>query len=138
MNTNRILLAGIAGGLVYFLLGFLIYGQLLAKFFAANMGTAQVVMKNPPLWWSLILGNLAWGFLLAIVFGRWAGIKTFGTGATAGAIMGSLMAMTYDFTSLGTTNIGTLNSSLADVVVMAVISAIVGGVVGLVLGRGKA
>lgn len=135
MNTNRILLAGIAGGITYFLLGFLIYGQLLAKFFASNMGTAQVIMKNPPLWWALILGNLAWGILLAIIFGRWAGIKTLGTGAQAGAIIGGLMALTYDFISLGTTNISTLNAAVVDVIVMAVISAVVGGVVGLVLGR---
>lgn len=138
MSTNRILLAGIAGGITFFLLGFLFYGVLLEKFFAANQGTAQGVMKDPPLWWALIVGNLAWGFLLAIIFGRWASIKTFGTGAQAGAIIGALMAATINFNMLGTTNVNTLNAALVDVLVFAVISAVVGGVIGLVLGRSKA
>mgnify|MGYP007080175700 CR=1 FL=1 len=137
MNTNRILLAGVAGGIAFFLLGFLLYGILLAKFFAANQGTAQGVMKTPPEMWALIVGNLAWGFLLAIIFGRWAGIKNFATGAQAGAIIGGLVAFSVNFNMLGTTNVHTINSALVDVVVMAVISAIVGGVVGLVLGRSK-
>jgi hypothetical protein len=136
MNTNRMLLAGIAGGVVFFLLGFLFYGVLLAKFFAANQGTAQGVMKEPPTWWALILGNLAYGFLLAVIYERWASISTFATGARAGAIIGALVAFSVDFNMLGTTNISTLNGALVDVVVFTVMSAVVGGVVGLVLGRG--
>lgn len=137
MNTNRILLAGIAGGVTFFILGFLVYGMLLMKFFAANVGTAQGVMKDPPEFWALAVGNLAWGFLLAIVFGRWAGIKTFSTGAMAGAVIGALMSATYNFNALGTTNITTLNAVLVDIVVFAVMNILIGGVVGWVLGRGK-
>ncbi len=138
MNTNRILLAGIAGGVTFFLLGFLVYGMLLMKFFAANQGTAQGVMKDPPEMWALAVGNLAWGFLLAIIFGRWAGIKTFGTGARAGIVIGALMSATYNFNALGTTNITTLTAVLVDIVVFALMNAIIGGVVGAMLGRGKA
>lgn len=137
MNTNRILLAAIVGGIVFFLLGFLVYGVLLIKFFADNQGTAQGVMKDPPTMWALAIGNLAWGFLLAIVFGRWAGIKTFSTGARAGIVIGALMAATYNFNSLGTTNITTLNAVLVDIVVFALMNALIGGVVGWMLGRGK-
>lgn len=135
MNTNRILLAGIAGGIVFFLLGFLFYGVLLMKFFEANTGTAQGVMKDEPVWWALIVGNIAYGILLAIIFGRWAGITTLATGARAGAVIGALMALTFNLNTFATTNISTINAVLVDVLVMTVISAIIGGVVALVLGR---
>jgi len=137
MNTNRILLAGVAGGIVFFLLGFLVYGVLLMKFFAANQGTAQGVMKDPPAMWALAIGNLAWGFLLALIFGRWAGITTLGTGAKAGAIIGALVATSYNFNSLGTTNVTTLNAVLVDIVVFAIMNAIIGAVVARVLGSSK-
>lgn len=138
MNTNRILLSGIAGGVVYFLLGFLFYGALLVKFFEANAGTAQGAMKTNPTWWALILGNLFIGILLATIFVRWAGIKTFGAGAQAGAIIGALMALGIDFTMFGTMNISNLTATIVDVLVATVMMAITGGVVGWVLGRGKA
>lgn len=137
MNTNRMLIAGIVGGIVYFLLGFLFYGVLLAKFFAANEGTAQGVMKETPTWWALILGNLFTGLLLALIFERWAGIKTFATGAQAGALIGGLMALGFDFTLLGTSNISTVTATIVDIIVVTVMSAIVGGVIGVVLGRSK-
>ncbi len=40
MNTNKILLAGLIGGVVAFVLGFLFYGVLLTDFFEANAGSA--------------------------------------------------------------------------------------------------
>ncbi len=137
MNTNRMLIAGLVGGIVYFLLGFLFYGVLLAKFFAANEGTAQGVMKETPTWWALILGNIFTAMLLSLIFERWASIKTFSTGAQAGALIGGLMGLGFDFTILGTSNISTVSGTIVDVIVLTVMSAIVGGVIGVVLGRSK-
>ena len=137
MNTNRMLIAGLVGGIVYFLLGFLFYGVLLAKFFAANEGTAQGVMKETPTWWALILGNIFTAMLLSLIFERWASIKTFSTGTQAGALIGGLMGLGFDFTILGTSNISTVSGTIVDVIVLTVMSAIVGGVIGVVLGRSK-
>ena len=139
MNTNKILLAGLIGGAVAFLLGFLFYGLLLTNFFTANAGTATGVMRADAdmQWIPMIVGHLAWGLLFALVFGRWASISTFATGAKAGAVLGLLVALTYDMISLGSTNVSTLDAALVDIVVMTGISAIVGGVVGWFLGRGS-
>lgn len=140
MNTQKILLAGLLGGVVAFLLGFLFYGMLLTNFFEANAGTATGVMRGDTdmLWIPMIIGHLAWGLLFSLIFGRWASISTFASGAKAGAVLGLLIAITFDMISLGSTNVSTLNAALVDIVVMTAVSALVGGVVGWFLGRGSA
>ncbi len=137
MNTNKLLLSGVAGGVAFFLLGFLVYGVLLMRFFEANAGTATGVMKEPMDWWALILGNLAWGFLLAVIFVRWANISTFATGLRAGAIIGLLTGLSFDLMIYGTSNLSSLTGTIVDILVFTALSAVAGGVVGLVLGMGK-
>ncbi len=136
MTTNKILLAGLLGGIVAFILGFLVYGLLLTNFFAANSGSATGVMREEDMMWiPMIIGHLTWGIMFAIVYGRWAGISTFVTGAKAGALLGFLIGATFDMISLGSTHIMNVTGAITDIVVMTIISAIVGGMVGWFLGR---
>ncbi len=137
MSTNKILIAGLIGGLAAFILGWLFYGTLLMGFFEKNAGTATGVTRpmEDMVWWAMILGHLAYGYLFALIYGRWASISTFATGAKAGAVIGGLMALTFDMIMYGSTNISNLTAALVDVVVMAVTGAIVGGVVAWWLGR---
>ncbi len=137
MGTNKILIAGLIGGLTAFILGWLFYGTLLMGFFEKNAGTATGVNRpmEDMVWWAMILGHLAYGYLFALIYGRWASISTFVTGAKAGAVIGGLMALTFDMIMYGSTNISNLTAALVDVVVMAVTGAIVGGVVAWWLGR---
>ena len=137
MNSNKTLLAGLVGGLAHFLLGWAVWGGLLASFFARNAGTATGVSKATPEMWAIALGSLALGFLLSYIYGRWAGITTFKTGAIAGLIIGLLMGAFYDLIAYGTTNLMNLTAVLADIVVSGIVTAIVGGIVGLALGWGK-
>ena len=46
MKTDKLLLAGVLGGAVAFLLGYLVYGVLLTGFFEANLGSATGVMRG--------------------------------------------------------------------------------------------
>lgn len=137
MNTNKVLLATLAGGVVFFLLGFLFYVVILESFFEANQGTATGVMKENPMFIGIILANLASAFLLAYIFNRWAGITTLKSGAIAGAIIMGLITLSFDLMMYSTTNISNLNATIVDIITMVVIGAIVGGVVGFVLGYKK-
>ena len=137
MDTNKILVSGLVGGVVYFLLGFLLYGMLFADFFAKNMGSASGVEKDPINFPALIIGNLVMGLLLAVIFGRWAGIKTMSTGAVAGAVIGLLFALGDGLTMFGTTNIYTATALVADIVIVTIMMAATGAAVGMMLGRGK-
>jgi hypothetical protein len=138
MNSQKLILGSLAGGLAYFLLGYLCYGLLLKDFFANNAGSATGVMRGADelVWWALILGDLFMGCLLASVFGK-AGITSAGTGATWGFVIGLLFSLAIRLIMYGTTNMMTLKSVAAGIVVSAVISTIAGAVVGLVLGMSK-
>lgn len=137
MSTSKILIAGLVGGVVAFLLGFLIYGLALSSFFEQQAGSATGVMKAEAdfNWIAMIVGHLSFGFLIAVIYGRWANISTFPTGAKAGAVIGFLFFLTTNMINYGSTNIMTLTGALADTVIGAVMAAIIGGVVALILGR---
>ena len=137
MSTSKILVAGIVGGIVALVIGFLTYGIALESFFQANMGSASGVMKSQEQlqWIPLILGHIAMGLLFAVIYGRWANISTFSTGAKAGAVIGFLVGAAFGLINFATTNIANLTATLVDIVISAIMSAIVGGIVALMLGR---
>ena len=138
MNTKKFLIGGIVGGVVYFLLGWLFYGYLLAQYFQGHPGTATGVDRamDQFIWWALILGNLLSGFLLAYVFSK-SGVSSLSSGLITGGILGFLMSSSYDLIMYATTNITSKQAMLADVATFTVISAITGAVVGAVMGMGN-
>ncbi len=137
MSTSKIVIAGLVGGVVALVLGFLIYGMALSSFFEQQAGSATGIMKAEAdfNWIAMIVGHLSFGLLFAVIFGRWASISTFTTGAKAGAILGLLFFLTTNMINYGSTNIMSLTGALADTVVGAVMGAIIGGVVAMMLGR---
>jgi hypothetical protein len=136
MNIQKILLATLGGGIALFIAGWLIWGFGLAGLHQAHTTSYEGLQKAVPDMILLVIGQLLWGLLLAVIFNRWAGIKTFATGAKAGAVIAMLATLAadmmnmsmlnwYDWTVVGTNVIGSL-----------VWGAIGGGVVGWILGRG--
>ena len=140
MNITKILLAGLIGGAVAFLLGFLTFGVLLADFFQSNAGTASGVMRGDGemLWIPMILGHLGIGMLIAYIYGRWAQISTFATGAQAGAVIGFLVAFAEDMIDFGAMNLMNLTGTLVNIIVLTIITAVVGGDVGWIMGKNAA
>ena len=65
MNTKKVLLSGIAGGIVYFLLGWLIYGILLMDYMSANSSPGVMKSEDQMVWWALITSNLIYGILIS-------------------------------------------------------------------------
>jgi hypothetical protein len=137
MDSKKRIMATLAGFVVYFMLGFILYGVLLMEFYASHTGTASGVMRIDAdmQWWALIAGNVVQAYLLVYIFGNWANITTFGGGLKAGAIIGFIMSLGISLNMYGTTNISDLTSTLVDPVVMSVMLGITGGVIGWVLGR---
>ena len=132
----RVLVATVAGGATLFLLGFLVYGVLLANYMKASMVQYPGLMKEPmPDFVPLVLANLAITGLFAFVFDHWAHIRTFTSGLVGGAMMMFLIALYLDLSGLSFMNlmIG-ITPLIVDVIAITAIGAITGGVVGLVLG----
>ena len=135
MSTRQFALATVAGWITLFLLGFVIYGLLLASFFAANGGSATGTERDPPLFWSIALGELGLAAALAIALGKWAKVAGASNGFLVGATIGFLMAVWYDFTIYGTSNMLNLTATVADVAVATIRTGLGGAVVGAVLAR---
>lgn len=136
MNTNKILVAGVVGSVVAFFLGWLIWGFALS---GMDMGVPDGIMRSEDemQFLPLAIGHFGLGFLLAIIFGRWASISTFATGAKAGAVIGFLMTFATDMIMLGTSHLMNTTGAVIDIVAGTVAMAITGGVVGWWLGRGE-
>jgi hypothetical protein len=137
MKTTKILLAGLAGGVIFFLLGWLIYGILLMDFGTVNYNQCAQRPMEEMIWWSLILAYLAYGFLLALIF-SWSKSKGILAGLKIGAIVGLLISVSMDLSmySMSTTFL-TFTAVIVDIAVYTFISAISGLVTGLIFGTGK-
>jgi len=138
MDIKKLLIGGIVGGIVFFGLGYLIYGNLLVGFMQKNPGTATGVDRAPEQmqWLYLIIGNLCMGFLLAYVLLR-ANVKTLAAGLITAGVVGALMSVGYDCMMYATTNVMSKKMMAADVAASTAMSAIAGAIVALVMNMGK-
>ena len=134
----RVLAATVAGGITFFVLGFVIYGLILDPLvMKPNMDPeAAKLMKDPPEWLFLVLGNFVAAFLLAYIFDRWAAIRTFAGGFIGGAVVYFIIAvyMQLMFAAFMRMSHG-LSPVVADVIGATILGGIAGGVVGIVLGK---
>jgi len=134
---GRVLAATVAGGIAFFILGFLIYGLVLDPLVMRPNTTPEALklMKDPPIWVFLILGNLVAAFLLAYIFDKWATIRTFVGGVMGGAVIFFVIALYFQLMFAAFMNVtnGYL-PAVADVIGTTILGGLSGGVVGLVLG----
>jgi len=134
----RILAATVAGGVAFFVLGWVIYGLLLDPLvFKPNANPETLkLMKDPPEWVFLILANFVAAFLLAYIFDRWATIKTFVGGLIAGAIIYLIIALYMQLMFAAFMKITNgLMPTIVDIIGTMILGGLAGGVVGLVLGK---
>jgi len=138
MNTNKFLFSGIAGGIVFFFVGYLAYGVILANFSMSHEGPIKGVARDPAIisWLYLIIGNLLYGFLFAYIFSK-AGITTIVKGIITGAIIGFLISASYGFIQYSTTWLMGRTVVVVDAIAFAVISAIAGAVIAWIASMGK-
>ena len=134
MSAKSCVLATVAGGVTLFVLGGLLYGLLLADFFESR--SAPNTMRETPIWWALIIGELLLAALVTLIFGRWASISTPLGGLKAGAIIGLLLAAAINFTMFAVSTVFVdPTAGVVDAVVSAIRLGIGGAVIGLVLGK---
>lgn len=137
MDNKKLFMATGAGFIVYFLLGWVIYGMLLMGFYQSHfIGPKEMMLPEAEFkWWALGSGNFLYALVLAYIFLRWASITTFRTGAMAGAILGGLFFASINLSMYSMMKIYDLTGTLVDIMVGVIMSAIIGGTIGWVLGR---
>ena len=138
MSMKKILIGGIAGGVAFFLLGWLCYGILFKDLMAAGAGTASGVERTDEEMnlAAIFIGNLMWGFLFSVVF-SWSKHDGLMSGLFMGAEVGLLMNAGSDFVMYGTSNLMTLNGALVDILVGTILATLAGGVTGWAMGMIK-
>lgn len=122
MNVKNFVLAGIAGGITDFLLGWLLYGMLFRDYFGGGEPNLGLIAG----------GCLFFGFLMSYIFVGLAGIASFAGGMKAGAVIGLLLAIMNNFFMRSMDNPVNWEQFAVDVVIGIIMGAIVGGVVGAV------
>ena len=134
MDTKRLVIGTLVGGLVFFVLGYLVYGMALQGFYASNAGTATGVTREPLEFGAIAVGSLFQGALVTVVLG-WAGASSVGSGFRVGATLGFLVAAAMDFLMYGTTNMSNLTATLVDPLVALVFVGIGGAIIAPIVGR---
>ena len=137
MKTNKILLGGLAGGVAFFFLGWIVYGMFLMDFMMANQNQCAMRPMEEMIWWSLIVSNIIWAFAYAVIF-SWGNITGFVNGLKSGAILGLLIGASIDLSFYSmSTMFNSLTVVCVDVLATTVMSAIGGGIIAQVMGMGK-
>ncbi len=136
MNSKKVLIGGLAGGVVFFLLGWLLYGMLLMDFMMQHSNTASGAFRSETemIWWAMVVGNLALGFLLSYVLNK-ANVAGAMAGATTGAVVMLLMSTAIDCIMYAQLNLWDTTGMVVDILVSTVMGAIVGAVIGWLNGR---
>lgn len=128
--NKKCILAAVAGGVALFVLGYVMYGWLLADFFAND------AMSETPTYWAIVAGQLAGGAFLALVL-SWRAAGGPGDAFKAGAGVGVLYSLSMGLTMFGTTDgMYTVTTVVGDAVVSVVMYGIAGMVVAKVLHDG--
>jgi len=138
MDFKKLFIGGIVGGILFFLLGWLIYGKLMAGFFMDHPGEVAIVERaqNDMQFLYISLGSLFQGFLLAFIFVK-ANVGTAVSGFITGGVVGGLSVAGIDCIMYGTSKMLSKMAMAGDIVAAAVMSAVIGAIVGLVMGMGK-
>ena len=136
----KILFAALAGTIVYFLAGWLVFEGLLGNYMAANTTTIMGFKKTEAdaSMLMLLVSCAAYALLLAVVMGYFTQIKTFKEGVILGVTVGILVAIMTDSYWYSTTHFfNSLAPVLVDVVAAGATVGLMSGVVAWVLGYQK-
>jgi hypothetical protein len=138
MNT-KLLLAGVAAGIVGFLLGWLLFGILLMGYFEANIIQYNGLMRSEEEMnlLGMALSNILYGVLLAWICLRTAATSVEGglrTGALVGLLLYASMALFYMSMMNWYANIPVM---LVEILANTIWSACMGAVAGAVLVAGS-
>lgn len=135
MNIRKLVVGIVVGTIVAALVGIVVFDNLVADFYAANMGSASGVMRESQLLWAVILGTAAYAALITLALGTQADGTTLMGGAKTGAIVGLLVWGTANFVLLGIMNVHTPVLAIVDSVLEAVRAGITGAVIAVVAAK---
>lgn len=129
MNTKKIVVGSLAGGLAYFLLGWVVYGILMKDYCATNMNQTGMRKEEEMILWAIGVSNIAFAMLLALIF-SWSNTSSILNATKMAAIIGLLVSISIDLSFYAMTTMYQSRSIIiVDVIVNTTLTAIVGAIV---------
>ncbi len=131
MFSKSNVLATLAAAIAMFLLGYLIWGVITVDLFEQYV--VGDVMKDPPDFVFILLGNLFQAFAMSTLYGKWArGNHSAKQGAELGIWFGIFVGLGVWFVQYATTNFMDLTGYLIEAALEIVYYALIGIVIALV------
>ena len=135
MNTKRLVIGTVVGTVILYLLGYLIWEQAFADFFAAERSMREGLTKDPSVLWASVAGSVSYALLLVLAIGSRGSSVSIVDGVKVGATVGFLLWFTADIIIFSYLDISTLTGAIADSVLEGVRGAITGAAVVAVLAK---
>jgi uncharacterized membrane protein len=136
VDFKRFLAGTIVGGIVLYVVGYLIFSVAFASFYAANTGTATGADRTTELTWAVVLGSLGYAALICYAMGP-RPASGLSAGFKIGAIVGFLMWVAVDLTYYGILNVSNLTRTIVDPLLELIHGGIGGAVIALVVSKMK-
>ena len=133
IKMKNIIIAIICGTIALFGLGYLMYVVLGFNSIQDEAAVFHTKLDLVP----IIIMEVLYATMLTIIFGKYAQIKTFSTGAVLGLIIGVFIGGCKALEVYATTEFVDLSGVLMDAVTYGIRFAVAGGVVGWALGNSK-
>lgn len=133
MNAKSLSIGTVAGAVVLFVMGYVIFELLLSGVYESY---ADVSVNRPePDMLHLGLSTLVWAFFLTYVLSKWPGERSLVKGATTGAVIGLLVMLSVDLSFFAMTTLLQPLMLIIDPLAGAAWSACAGAAIGYVLSR---
>lgn len=128
MKTKNIVISGLIGGIVVFLLDGLFYSVIFKDYFPSTDVNDFSLLY-------ILIGELIYGLFVSYILIKWAQITAFTVGAKAGALIGLFLALYISFFHLALMADATVTVAALDTGIMILTSAVMGGLIGVVNGK---
>ena len=132
MDTKRLAIGTVVGGIAMFVVGYLFW-NILFDYYAALLAAAGIA-REPQLLWVLAASNVPFAALVTLAIER-GGSSTIGRGVKVGAIVGFLVWSGVALVHYGSMTAFGLMATILDPLLEVVHFGIGGGVIAAVLGR---
>lgn len=133
MFTKQTLLAALAGTVVMYLLGFVIWGIATADFFEAHSLVDAMKSDEEMDMVMILLGNVVMSFVMSSLYGKWArGYHSAGQGFQFGAWIGLFVGVGMGLLWYGTSNMMDAAGHMVEAALDIVFYGVVGAVIAIV------
>lgn len=135
MDTKRLAIGTIVGGITLYLMGYVIFELVAGDFYAANRGPASGAFRDAPIQWPLIVSALGYAALITLGLLSAGRGLTVARGAIIGAVIGFLAWLQADLIFYSYTTIRPLVVSIVDPLLEIIHTGIAGAVIAMALAK---